>query len=137
MEDLSYDPLTGHITRRGKRAGTVVTNGYRQVTVQGKRYMEHRLAWYLYYGKWPEQTLDHINGIRTDNRICNLRDVSMRENVLNHQHPRKRSGLPKGVFLSKDGKRYRAQAYKNGKRTYLGTFDSPEQAHQTYLEAIS
>lgn len=46
-----------------------------------KNYRVHRVVWALHHGKWPEHTINHINGIKTDNRIENLEDIPMMENV--------------------------------------------------------
>lgn len=81
---LSYDPRSGNIvftdTRYGaveigQIAGYVCKDGYRRLSHKGQLYMAHRIAWALYYNKWPERTIDHINRDGTDNRIENLRDV--------------------------------------------------------------
>jgi len=50
--------------------------GYIIIKINRKDYQAHRLAWLYEYGNFPKQTIDHINRIKTDNRICNLRDVS-------------------------------------------------------------
>jgi hypothetical protein len=90
-EIIAYDPITGKFTwlvhtpgrTRGKEAkGTVANNGYIHIRVDRRIYLAHRLAWYLSYGMWPN-TIDHINRIKTDNRLSNLRDVPLWENVAN------------------------------------------------------
>jgi hypothetical protein len=89
---LDYDPDTGVFTWRNPRtywhkvgdvAGSVNGRGYRILGICGRYYAEHRLAWFYVHGAWPTHTIDHINRVRTDNRIANLRDVTMRENNLN------------------------------------------------------
>jgi hypothetical protein len=68
----------------GKKAGQVCKiHGYETIGIKGKNYKSHRLAWMYVYGKWPEIEIDHINRIKTDNRICNLRDVTRSINNLN------------------------------------------------------
>jgi hypothetical protein len=81
-----YDPETGIFYRevRGKiKKTSETTTTYISVEVDGVVYRAGRLAWFMYYGKWPEKVIDHINGNPADNRICNLRDVSQQENTLN------------------------------------------------------
>jgi len=66
------------------QAGTVLATGYRVIRVDGYRYLAHRLAWFYVYGAWPVSEIDHINLLKDDNRISNLRDVSRKENVWNY-----------------------------------------------------
>jgi len=68
------------ITKGGRRPGTVVGThdklGYRVTRIKNKTYRIHRLVWLWHHNSWPKQTIDHINHVRDDNRIENLRDVS-------------------------------------------------------------
>lgn len=137
---LSYDPETGLLTwkvSRGRvRAGTIAGNfshsrGYVGIRINGRRHYAHRLAWEIYHGTPPSQTIDHINGKTSDNRITNLRDVSQRAN----NSARFDRTLPTGVHLTKSG-RYQAICKTGSTSTALGTYDTPEQAHQAYLNAI-
>lgn len=88
---LAYDPLTGVLTFRhaskrspaGRPAGRRDKKGYLRTRMGLGEYKNHRLAWLLYYGAWPTQEIDHINGKTADNRIENLRDVSFSTNGLN------------------------------------------------------
>ena len=143
---FSYDPDTGYLTNlftrnsravKGRRAGNLMSTGYRRIRLDGAEYSEHRLIWKLVNGEDPD-TIDHINADRSDNRLCNLRNCTAAEN--NRFAAAKRHDLPLGVKqLKEKGKvynRYMARATLDGKRVYLGTYDTPEQAHQAYLEAI-
>lgn len=80
-----YDPATGVMSRRNERARPFKarSNGYTVCGFGGKNYQVHRLAWLIHYGAWPVNNIDHINGIKTDNRIQNLRDVTQTENARN------------------------------------------------------
>ena len=112
QEWFSYDPESGAIVwarapsstiYRGTEAGTLdAATGYRSVGFGGKSIKEHRLAWLLYYGKWPTLLIDHINQVKSDNRIVNLREVTNSENLQNRGCVRGKS-TPKGVSLNQQG----------------------------------
>ena len=80
---LSYDPHSGNVQFSDTRFGAVKVGqiagyedkGYIRMYHRNQQFMLHRVAWALYYNKWPEHTIDHINRDGTDNRIENLRDV--------------------------------------------------------------
>lgn len=139
-ERLDFCPSTGLISwkksryrnRIGQVTNSLDSRGYVQIKVCGRVIKGHRLAWALHYGEWPNQDIDHINGVRHDNRIENLREVS---NALNCQN--KRAPLPgnKTGFL---GVTYQAGAYRatvtlNRKQHHLGRFATAEAAHAAYL----
>jgi len=96
---LSYDPSTGNISFTDTRSGAVEIGqivgyndrGYIRMYHRGRQFMVHRVAWALYYNKWPEHTIDHINRDGTDNRIDNLRDVPQQVNNNNKSKYKKRS----------------------------------------------
>jgi hypothetical protein len=139
---LAYDPETGKLTwkmlrnvsRIGEEAKSIDVGGYVQVNVAGTMVKGHRLAWLIHYGEWPSDHIDHINGIRNDNRIANLRVVP---NAINCQNKRKPLPSSKTGVLGvvKVGNRYQANIHANRRKKYLGTFDTAEQAHQVYVEA--
>ena len=105
-------------------------NGYTRITIDGKRYAAHRLAWFYVYGEWPE-VIDHINGIGTDNRIVNLRNCNLQQNALNHKKKINKSGLPCGVRALNS--KYQARVMFSNKTYYLGVYDTPEEAENVYL----
>lgn len=145
---LHYEPETGIFTWRvpsgrwgrvpaGTRAGSLnKTTGSRIVRIDGDSYLEHRLAWLYVHGVWPSECIDHINGVRSQNDIKNLRDVSHVTNGQNQRraHPRNISGLL-GVSWNARDRSWKASITVAGKNKNLGCFTTPEQAHQAYLTA--
>lgn len=127
---LHYDPDTGVFTRRNKfrnlPAGSIVgcvgAGGYMQCSLNGKMYKMHRLAWLYVHGKWPDDQIDHINHVVTDNRICNLREVSCAENHQNRARRTKNSSGYLGVGWHKRDKCWQAHIEINGTRHHLGYY---------------
>ncbi len=141
--ELHYDPSTGVFTRnvaRGNRpAGCVVGTddgqGYLKIQVLGHRHKAHRLAWLYMHGKFPDCEIDHINGVKSDNRIKNLRLASTLENCRNRGvRSDNKIGL-KGVSFHPATGKYRAKISFGGKERSLGLHNTPEQAHAAYLFA--
>ena len=92
---LNYDPDTGIIkamtnVNKNRLIGYEIRlkhNAYLAITLHGKKYLAHRIAWIMHYGHWPINYIDHINGDGSDNRIVNLRDVTACVNLYNsHKH---------------------------------------------------
>ena len=142
-ELLDYDPSTGEFVWKimastravvGSRAGKIDSYGYRSIKFNGLDYRAHRLAWLWIYGVWPTHQIDHINGVRDDNRISNLRDVPYVLNAQNKLGPQKNNKCGLRGVTSK-GSKWQAQIRFPGGKCYLGTFDTREQAHVAYLEA--
>lgn len=141
---LMYDPATGVFTWRVSRptkikpgdvAGNVNPKGYVSVGVKGKIYRAHRLAWLYVHGRWPHNEIDHINRIRNDNRIVNLREADRSVNTQNtNLHGRNTSGF-RGVGWHKQHQAWRARISVNGKTKNLGYFPSREDAAEAYLKA--
>jgi hypothetical protein len=120
----------------GEIAGSLERNGYIRISVLGNRFLAHRLAWYFIYGVMPTKSIDHINGIRTDNRIDNLREVSSQEN--SHNSFKKNSNNSTGylgVSYFKTHNKFHAQIEVDKKTIHLGFYNSPEEAHKEYLKA--
>lgn len=144
-EVLDYDRGTGEfrwaqpINARivvGDIAGGPHCRGYWWMSIDGRRYLAHRVAWLHVYGEWPALQIDHINGIRTDNRIANLRQATQSQNNGNcPAHSRNQSGH-KGVCWSKRRMKWVAQIMVNGKSSHLGYFDDVEAAAAVYRQAL-
>lgn len=148
-EKLRYEPETGKLfwkeidaknewdlgynTRfANKEAGSIRTSGsrkgYREVYVCGKSMCSHRIAWLLYYGVWPDKEIDHINHIRDDNRICNLRLVDRLEQVRNSSRRKTNTSGVSGVSFQKSTGNWIAYVNHNRKRVHLGSFKTKEEA---------
>lgn len=128
--DLIYNEETGEITRDGRVCGTPQKTGYIRTSYGGRLFMNHRLAWMLKTGKFPIGQLDHINGIRSDNRWCNLREVSNQQNQFNRKARRDSSTGLKGVSIR--GAKYRASIWVDGKERHLGYYKTAEEAKVVY-----
>ena len=141
-EVLCYNPETGFFFWRvakaqciqiGSLAGNTNMYGYWAIKIDKKTYLAHRLAWLHEYGRFPKGSLDHINRIRTDCRIANLREATSEQNMANRKAQRSRSNL-KGVAWKKSYNRWSAQIKRNHKRMHLGYFDTAEEAHAAWCE---
>jgi hypothetical protein len=126
---LRYDPETGAFLRlSGEVAGTLTSNGYREVHVDGRRYYEHRLAWLYIYGRLPQTTIDHINGDRSDNRLSNLREANLFEQARNTKVPKTNTSGIKGVSWDHARKKWYAYINYEGRMISLGRHDALEDA---------
>lgn len=141
---LSYDSETGifkwlmsastKICIGSVTSARVDAHGYSRIWLNGMSHKCHRLAWLYVYGEWPHNHIDHINGVRHDNRIANLRDVSHSVNLQNLQKARSdnSSGL---LGVTKIPSGWVAQIWFNRKQHHLGVFKTPESAHAAYITA--
>jgi|688.fasta_scaffold385740_2 hypothetical protein len=144
-ELLHYDPDTGVFTWKaavgkrikiGRTTGTPNGKGYLRVKIKGRLYLAHRLAWLYVYGvwpKWPEVQIDHINNVRSDNRIENLRVSTHRQNSQNRKKVLGCTCKLKGA--SKRLGRFRAHITIDNKKVSLGSYDTEEEAHAAYKAA--
>lgn len=143
---VSYDKNTGFFywvekprfqnIQAGSKAGWVAKSGYAKIKIKGRTYSAHRLAWFYVYGEWPKNEIDHINEIKTDNRIVNLRDVTKIVNQRNQHSPRKhnKTGFA-GVYFKKDKNKFVAQIETGNGKKHIGYFSNPQDAHAAYLVA--
>jgi HNH endonuclease len=139
---LRYEPGTGSLRwkrhsrnyKPGEEVGGSISNGYRQVQILGKSYRFHRVAWVLMTGEWPGQQVDHVNRDRLDNRWCNLRLATPQQNAANSLKP-SQQGMPKGVRPQANGRTFQAKIMRNGRYMCLGTYPTPEIAHEAYVAA--
>lgn len=146
---LSYNPETGELvwlTRdeswfkkaadakgwnkkyAGTKAFQTLHYGYLHGHIFKKHYFAHRVAWAIHYGSWPTGQIDHVNGLRSDNRIANLRDVSHSDNQKNAKlrHDNK-AGMP-GIDWKKHVSSWRVRVSREGKRHLVGYFKNLDEA---------
>lgn len=138
-ELLDYDPETGvfrwratkaKCIKNGDLAGSTSNHGYIGIFVDGHRRLAHRLAWLYMFGVWPDKQIDHINGIRGDNKIVNLRLATQSENSANGKQ---RTRNLKGAHFMKTLKKWRATLTKNYKQVHVGLFASEKEAHEARM----
>lgn len=134
---LMYDPATGvfiwRVTRspkvvKGSVAGSVNNEGYHHIKFNNVNYKAHRLAWLYMYGVWPSDGIDHINRVRNDNRIENLRLATKTQNGQNRSISKANTSGVTGVTWYKKSQRWRAQIRVDMQHIYLGTYDTIEDA---------
>lgn len=142
-ELLRYEPDTGDFYWRypqsnfhkGGKAGALDQSGYTFIMIKRKRYLAHRLAWFVSHGEWPAAEIDHINGEKTDNRIGNLRLATRSQNGRNtSMSPLNTSGY-KGVTWRAARQKWVASIMVHRKWHYLGGFDRIEDAAKAYESA--
>jgi hypothetical protein len=140
---LDYNPETGVFVWKvkmgrqsaGALAGTVGHTPYIYIRVNRIPKLAHRVAFAWVHGRWPNGQIDHINGDKRDNRICNLREATSQQNMANSKRRSDNTSGFKGVRKARLPGKWWAYIYMNGKDTYLGTYDTPELAHQAYVKA--
>lgn len=103
-------------------------DGYREGRIFWQPFRAHRVAWAIHYGEWPVAYIDHINGVRHDNRIANLRCVSRAENQMNITLPSNNTSGVIGVAWSASKKKWSAQIGTGGRVFNLGRYDRIEDA---------
>lgn len=134
---LRWRVPVGGRTRAGSIAGcrTSHSKGYPVVSLFGRTYVAHRLAWFIYYGKWPMRQLDHVDNDPANFKIANLREVDDSQNRMNTSRYRNNTSGYKGVYFNKRDRKWAASICARGKSTFLGYFDTPEAASEAYRAA--
>lgn len=139
---LEYDSNIGELIwkqdyskfKKGTVAGSINGQGYRMVSFNKLSTGAHRIIWFLIYGSFPDGIVDHINRKRKDNRLENLRNISVGENNQNID-VMSRVGLGRlvGASFCKTKNKWQAKIRLNYKTTFIGYFDTEEEAHNAYL----
>lgn len=139
---LAYSPGSGILTWKhrdedtkyfnprfsGKEAGRITKDGYISIRLNKKDYYAHRVLWLLTHGAWPINSLDHINGNKSDNRISNLRESNPSEQMLNRAMPSNNTSGVHGVTMRKDSGKWQASIQVHKESIYLGLFSSLSEA---------
>lgn len=152
---LDYCPITGKFTWKergrcefscdrihrswnaryaGKQCGAI-TNNYLTIRIKNSLFYSHRLAWAMHYGEWPKEDIDHINMIKTDNRIENLRISNRSQNMANLKATKANTSGFIGVYWAKREQKWGAAITIDYKFVFLGHYDDPVSAAKAYNEA--
>lgn len=144
-EVLKYDSSTGIFVWRvsrgtkmsGRSAGNKFKDGYVRVGIDGQLYAAHRLAWLMHYGCEPplDAHVDHINNVRSDNRISNLRIANPAQNKCNSLTRSDNKAGIKGVRLRHN--RWEARIFINKRHISIGWFLTAEEARAAYAKRAS
>ena len=140
---MRYNPKTGEFRRKDRpnaKVGSFNQKGRLRITVNGKKFLASRLAWLLYYGEWPAQTVDHIDGDRANNCIANLRLATLTEQQCNRGLPENNTSGVKGASFNKRRSAAGLAPWETyitiyGSRAHLGFFVDLESAKAVRLRA--
>jgi hypothetical protein len=154
LEAVDYNPETGKLYWRprlpatctddairtrfnrqwaGREVGSHNGDGYLNFRILDCTITAHRAAWALFYGEWPSDQIDHINGQRDDNTIANLRVVDTKENSQNRAMPANNKSGTVGVHYCSTAKKWLAKI--QGRR--IGSYDDYASAVQARKEAAA
>lgn len=140
---FNYNPETGELIRRvqtasrakvGDVVGCANTKGYLMVRVNGKLRLNHKVAFLHFHGYLPKY-IDHINGVKNDNRIKNLRSCTLSQNNRNATKRKDNTSGFKNVSWNKRVNKYRVQIKVNRKNKYIGHFTDINEANQAAIAA--
>ena len=141
---FEYNPENGLLfwkVRNSKRvhvgdvAGCRASDGRILIGIHRKIYKAHRIAWAITTGEWPKKIIDHINNDPSDNRLCNLREATKSQNMMNVGKIKSNTSGIKGVGWSKVSQKWRAYIKVGNKNIHLGLFHDIEDAKKARTEA--
>lgn len=135
VEGVLFNRVGRQGAAAGARSGSPDGKGYLTVLVDGRRYKAHRVVWLMHFGSFPRGDVDHINGVRSDNRIENLRTVDHVENMRNQKLRSTNTSGVTGVTWNKKQKKWRAKITVNYRTISLGAFDALADAEKARLAA--
>ena len=139
-ETLVYNENTGIFTwavkrngvKKGAIAGWVNSGGHIQITIKGTHHYAHRLAWLYVHDEHPSGQIDHVNRVKSDNRISNLRDVTHTINQWNVGLKNTNSSGYKGVSYAYRQKKWKAAISSAKKYNHIGYYETKERAYVAY-----
>ena len=138
---LRYNPINGAFywvmpksnrVKVGQEAGSINSNGYMGIRIDGKQHFAHRLAFLYMMGECPKDQVDHINRIKTDNRWINLRECTQSQNMCNVKKQSNNTSGYKGVSWNKKNQKWVVQIKGNKEREVVGFFDCKHKAAKAY-----
>ena len=133
-EGKLFNRVSRGSAKKDTEAGYVAEDGYRRVRVDGKYYYIHRLVWWMLTGKEVPDDLfiDHIDGVKTNNNINNLRLATALENQYNKARQSNGSSSYKGVWFDAAKGVWKASIRFKEKRHYIGQFNTEVEAAIAY-----
>lgn len=111
-----------------KEAGSILPSGYRELKIDGKRFLAHRVVWKIKKKRDPLSCLDHKNGNKSDNRISNLREINHVKNMQNQKKRKTNTSGNVGVYWDKASKKWMALIMVNYKSIHLGRYEKKQDA---------
>lgn len=136
--EISHHVKTWNARYAGKTAGRLNDhNGYREISIDDRRYKSHRLAWLWVHGDWPRDCIDHIDGNKLNNAIANLREATKSENGQNSGKHRDNTSGWKGVSWYGARRKWCAEIMVSRRRIRLGYYDCPDAAAAAYAIAAN
>lgn len=144
-ERFNYNIDTGVLTRNipsqydmrsktGDKVGRERADGYQDIKLDGVRYLSHRICYYMHHGVEPDH-IDHINGVRGDNRLCNLRSVNRKENNRNAKRRQDNTSGNVGVCYHKATGKWRAKLGQSHLGSFTDKIDAIYARHYAQADA--
>lgn len=133
--DLFWIDSPNSLVPAGSLAGSLREDGYIGIFINGKYFFAHRIIWEMFNQEIPaSMVIDHIDGIRNNNRIENLRVCTFQQNHFNRgKQSNNKSGF-KGVSWHKQKQKWVAQIKIDGRNKFLGFYTDPVKAYEKYCE---
>lgn len=122
-------------SKAGSVAGSIHHKGWRSIMINQRRYQEHHLVWLYVHGEWPVHEIDHVNGVRDDNRLSNLREADAFQQVMNCARPRTNTSGVKNVHFDRLSCKFKVYVKCRGKRVFVGSFPTLHEASEAATNA--